>query len=107
LQIQVPGQVTLYFRDNSGNWSYSQLNLGTDIVGNANFGASVAISADASTIVVGGNGDNNGVGAVWVYKRVGTTNQYNQLGNKFYQWIIMEKHPLVVLLLFRAMVAGL
>ena len=39
----------------------------SDAIGNANVGASVALSADGSTALVGGNGDNRSVGAAWVF----------------------------------------
>lgn len=76
------GSVTLYFRDNNGIWSNSLLQNPTDATDNARVGFSVAISADASTIVIGGNNDSGGVGAVWIYKRNGISNSYSQFGNK-------------------------
>ena len=39
----------------------------SDAIGVANVGASVALSADGSTALVGGNGDNRGVGAAWAF----------------------------------------
>ena len=39
----------------------------SDANGQANLGASVALSADGSTALVGGNGDNNQVGAAWAF----------------------------------------
>jgi hypothetical protein len=41
--------------------------------GPAGFGASVAMSADGLTALVGGACDNTGLGAAWVYTRSGTT----------------------------------
>jgi len=35
----------------------------------ADQGSSVAVSADGNTIIVGGSGNNNNVGAVWVFFR--------------------------------------
>lgn len=43
-------------------------------------GSSVSLSADGNTAVVGGSGDNNGIGAAWVYNRSGGT--WNQQGGK-------------------------
>jgi hypothetical protein len=40
---------------------------------NANQGVSVAVSGDGNTAVIGASGDNNGVGAAWVYTRSGST----------------------------------
>ena len=45
--------------------------LGNDIIFNAYAGFSVALSADGNTAIVGGFGDNTGVGAAWVYIRSG------------------------------------
>jgi hypothetical protein len=39
---------------------------------NATQGSSVTVSADGNTAVIGGPGDNSGVGAAWVYTRSGT-----------------------------------
>ena len=44
--------------------------VGTGAVGNASQG-SVALSADGNTALVGGGGDNGGVGAVWVWTQSG------------------------------------
>jgi antibiotic biosynthesis monooxygenase (ABM) superfamily enzyme len=43
-------------------------------------GSSVSISADGNTALVGGNYDNNGVGAAWIYTRTGST--WTQQGSK-------------------------
>jgi hypothetical protein len=45
--------------------------VGTGAVGTAGQGVSVAVSADGTTAVVGGHGDNLGAGAAWVYTRTG------------------------------------
>src|SRR5579872_2188324 len=46
--------------------------VGTGAIGGtANQGASVALSADGNTALVGGLGDNGGAGAMWVYARAG------------------------------------
>ena len=37
------------------------------------FGASIAISEDGETLLVGGPGDDNAIGAVWVFERSGST----------------------------------
>jgi hypothetical protein len=44
---------------------------GADAVGEAAQGISVSISADGNTAIVGGFGDDGGVGAAWVYTRSG------------------------------------
>jgi hypothetical protein len=45
--------------------------VATDAVGSAGQGLSVALSADGNTAIVGGPGDDSGVGAAWVYTRSG------------------------------------
>ena len=77
------GCATVYFRDTLGVWSGgSMLIQGSGSIGNANQGSAVAISADGSTIVVGGSGDNGGIGAIWVYQRAGNSNNFTQVGDK-------------------------
>ena len=53
---------------------------GTGAVGAAQQGASVAVSSDGSTAIVGGPGDNGFTGAVWVFTRNGTI--WSQQGPK-------------------------
>ena len=48
---------------------------------NANFGSSVALSADGNTAIIGGSGDSNYTGAVWVFTR--SNGQWTQQGGKF------------------------
>ncbi|MGH2853221.1 MAG: PKD domain-containing protein, partial [Solirubrobacteraceae bacterium] len=48
--------------------------------GEGEFGRSVALSADGNTALIGGPGDNNSVGAVWVFTRSGAT--WTQQGEK-------------------------
>ena len=63
------GAALVYARS-SGVWNQqgSKL-LGTGAVGTAE--TSVALSGDGNTAIVGGDGDNGGVGAAWVYTRSG------------------------------------
>jgi hypothetical protein len=58
--------------------------VGMGAVGNAAQGASVALSADGTTAVVGGYGDNSNAGAAWIYTRSG--NAWTQQGNKAAPW---------------------
>ncbi len=44
-----------------------------DALGMSEQGVAVAISADGNTVLVGGYGDNNNIGAAWVYTRSGST----------------------------------
>ncbi|MEO8037072.1 MAG: hypothetical protein ABI837_21780, partial [Acidobacteriota bacterium] len=43
--------------------------VATDAVGNANQGASVSLSADGNTAIVGASADNSNIGAAWVWTR--------------------------------------
>src|SRR5215472_7893114 len=43
--------------------------VGADALGNASQGSSVSLSGDGSTAIIGGPGDNGGVGAAWVFTR--------------------------------------
>src|SRR5207237_10732311 len=54
--------------------------VGTGAVGIADQGASVALSADGNTAIVGGSADNGDAGAVWVYTRSGSV--WTQQGDK-------------------------
>jgi hypothetical protein len=78
------GAVWIFVR-NGSTWSQQGGKLvGTGAVGNARQGASVAISADGNTVLVGGILDssviNSNVGAAWVFTRSGTT--WTQQGGK-------------------------
>ena len=60
------------FTRSGGVWSQKGAKLvGSDYVGHASQGGSVSLSADGNTAIVGGTGDNGGVGAAWVYIRSG------------------------------------
>jgi gliding motility-associated-like protein len=63
------GAAWIYVR-NSGLWAQQGPKLvGSGNVGPAQQGKSVGISADGNTVVIGGNNDNNGMGAVWIFTR--------------------------------------
>jgi hypothetical protein len=70
------GAAWVFRRNRAGVWS--EVNgaklVGTGAVGTrANQGTSVALSADGNTAIIGGPGDNNNVGAAWVFGRPGIT----------------------------------
>lgn len=44
----------------------------TSYIGTPYFGYNAGISYDGNTVMIGGSGDNSGIGAAWVYVRVGT-----------------------------------
>ncbi len=61
---------TWVFTRSNGVWSQQGAKLvASDAVGPAQQGSAVAISADGNTAVVGGPGDNSGLGATWVFTR--------------------------------------
>jgi antibiotic biosynthesis monooxygenase (ABM) superfamily enzyme len=74
------GAAWIYTRSGS-TWTQQGAKLvGTGAIGNANQGRSVSLSADGTTAVVGGTGDNSYQGAAWIYTRSGTT--WTQQGPK-------------------------
>ena len=55
---------------NGGAWAQSAKLVGTEASGFESYqGGAVAISAGGDTVIIGGNGDNGGAGAVWVFIR--------------------------------------
>ncbi|MBK9401806.1 MAG: hypothetical protein IPN36_13440 [Bacteroidetes bacterium] len=74
------GAAWVYIRT-GGIWTQQGNKLvGTGNVGAAYQGASVAISADGNTAIVGGPIDNNGQGAAWIFIRSGAI--WTQFGSK-------------------------
>jgi FG-GAP repeat len=69
------GAAWVFTHDNNGVWSQQGAKLvGAGAVGGAQQGISVALSGDGSTALVGGwqdNGNPNGAGAAWVFRRSG------------------------------------
>ncbi|HEY6192826.1 MAG TPA: T9SS type A sorting domain-containing protein [Bacteroidota bacterium] len=62
------------FKRSAGVWSqYGNKLIGVGGNSNSNIGNTVDISADASTIIVGGEYDNNQVGAAWVFSTAQTS----------------------------------
>jgi Divergent InlB B-repeat domain len=75
--------LTLFFPHPSTVAQFAQQGpklIGNGAVGSAAQGASVALSADGTTAIVGGYGDNSNVGAAWVFVRSNGT--WTQQGNK-------------------------
>ncbi len=74
------GSVWVFTRS-SGVWSQLGSKLsGTGAVGSSRQGSSVGLSADGNTVVIGGAGDDSNKGAIWVFKRNGST--FTQQGSK-------------------------
>jgi lipocalin len=60
------------FTRSNGVWTQQGNKLvGTGAIGEANHGASVSLSGDGNTAIVGGSYDNSGIGAAWVFTRSG------------------------------------
>jgi hypothetical protein len=79
------GAIFIFMR-NAGVWTQQAKILGTDSIGAANLGSSVALSNDGTTLVAGGPRDDENpatgrsFGAVWVFTRSGAT--WTQQGPK-------------------------
>jgi len=73
------GAVWIFTRS-GGVWDQGFKLVGPGATGNAQQGASVAISADGNTVAIGGPTDNGGAGAVWVYTR--SAGVWSQQGGK-------------------------
>ena len=82
----IDGTVLIYSLDTSSQAFIQQGPplVGSDILGipgSVGQGSSVAISGDASTVMFGGKGDNNLVGAAWVFTK-NSSRSWNQQGPK-------------------------
>ena len=74
------GSIWIFTRS-AGLWSQQGGKLGgSDCIGATGLGGSVAISADGNTVIAGGSGDNNLLGAAWVFVR--TNGVWSQQGSK-------------------------
>jgi IPT/TIG domain/FG-GAP repeat len=60
------------FTRSGSTWTRAARLIGGEAVGSPHFGRSVALSADATTAVVGGAADRSGHGAVWVFSGSGS-----------------------------------
>lgn len=59
------------FTKTNGIWGQVKKLTPSDASGAAKFGTSVALSADGNTAIIGGPGDNGGLGAAWIFRRSG------------------------------------
>jgi hypothetical protein len=62
------------------SWTQTAKLTPNDATGQSSFGVRLALSDDGSTLLVGGNQDAGGIGAVWVFVRAGST--WTQQGQK-------------------------
>lgn len=76
------GATWIYKRTNGTVWSEVQKIIAIDNIGQSRQGYSVALSGDGNTLAIGGPNDNNGIGAVWIYEKDGSTwNQVTKLSS--------------------------
>jgi len=61
------------FKRTSGIWNEETMLAGNWLSGSSRQGSSAALSSDGNTAVVGGFGDNQGRGAMWVHRRNGSS----------------------------------
>jgi hypothetical protein len=66
------GAVWVFTRSGSTWTQQGEKLIGGEELGRSEFGWSVALSAEGDTALIGGHGDNSGVGAVWVFTRSGS-----------------------------------
>jgi hypothetical protein len=59
------------FTRSGGVWSQQAKLVGTDAIGYAEQGSGVSLSGDGTTAILGGPGDNGGIGAAWVFTQAG------------------------------------
>ncbi len=72
---------TWIFTRTMGVWTQQGLKLvGSGYIGESNQGYSVALTSDGNTLAIGGLGDNNYIGATWIYTRTGSV--WTQQGSK-------------------------
>jgi hypothetical protein len=64
----------------SNTWSEEAVLNGNWLAGASRQGSAAALSADGNTAIVGGFGDSQNKGAMWIYKRNGST--WSQMGGK-------------------------
>jgi hypothetical protein len=74
------GAVWVFTRSNGVRTQQGSKLAGIGAVGTAQQGGSVSLSADGNTAIVGGFGDNSGIGAVWVFSR--SSGMWAQQGKK-------------------------
>ena len=65
------GAAWVYSRSGTVWTQHANKLVGTDAIGSARQGHSVALSADGKTAIVGGHADNKVIGGAWVYTRSG------------------------------------
>ncbi|RYE06716.1 MAG: hypothetical protein EOP51_34290, partial [Sphingobacteriales bacterium] len=69
---QTNGLASIY-RFNGTIWELEATVKGNDFEGTPRMGSSLSLNGDGSILILGGPEDNTNVGAVWAFKRTGTT----------------------------------
>jgi hypothetical protein len=64
------GAAWVYTRTGSV-WRQQTKLIAPDVIGEAGQGTSIALSSDGNTVIIGGPGDNNSLGAAWAFTRSG------------------------------------
>jgi FG-GAP repeat len=67
------GAAWIFTRSGENAWTQQAKLTGGEEMGQGAFGASVALSADGDTALIGGPKDHGSIGAVWVFRHVGET----------------------------------
>jgi hypothetical protein len=67
------GAVWIYVRSGSSWIQQGSKLVGSDAIGGSFQGGSVSLSGDGNTLAVGGYGDDNNIGAVWIFTRTNGT----------------------------------
>jgi WD40 repeat protein len=70
-------------------WSQSQFIGGTSSSGSSLQGSSVAISSDGSTLIVGGDGDDGGIGAEWIFSEISSVSASHQSKPAFFLLLLL------------------
>jgi hypothetical protein len=79
------GAAWVYERSSNGQGPWKQQGeklIGTGAVGAASQGCSVGLSEDSMSAIVGGLGDNNSMGAAWIFTRPGAEQPWSQQQGK-------------------------
>ena len=69
--MAMPVHVRMFTRLNKVRTQQGNKLIGTGATGNAQQGFSVSLSADGTTLAVGGPADNGNAGAVWILHTMG------------------------------------
>jgi photosystem II stability/assembly factor-like uncharacterized protein len=69
------------YKYNGTNWIYKDSILPENHIGSSSIGDSIDMSINGDVIVFGGSQDNNGIGKVWIYNEITSSNVYINYNN--------------------------